>query len=114
MDKKTTKHDKKAKQVDLIQEETNIHEPEIQIVEKIVYKKQRVHGFFRTLTIITLLAVGILMLGESMNIAKITINGFPLDTAYPIFVIFSTIIIWSYRDIFGKLFGLILFLGVFG
>ena len=114
MNKKTTKHDKEAKQEEIIQEETNVHEPEIQVVEKIVYKKQRVHGFFRTLTIITLLAVGILMLGESMNIAKITINGFPLDTVYPVFVIFSTIIIWSYRNLFGKLFGLILFLGVFG
>ena len=40
-------------------------EPVIQIVEKIVYKKQRIHGFFRTLTIIALLAIGFLMLGES-------------------------------------------------
>lgn len=40
-------------------------EPTIQIVEKIIYKKQRIHGFFRTLTIIALLAIGFLMLGES-------------------------------------------------
>jgi len=40
-------------------------EPIIQIVEKIIYKKQRIHGFFRTLTIIALLAIGFLMLGES-------------------------------------------------
>ncbi len=117
MDKKTTKHNKKSQHEEHIQEvvheKTTTPEPEIQVVEKIVYKKQRVHGFFRTLTIITLLAVGILMLGESMNIVKITINDFALDTLYPIFVIFSTIIIWSYRDIFGKLFWLILFLGVF-
>jgi hypothetical protein len=108
MDKKTTKHNKKSQHEEHIQEvvheKTTTPEPEIQVVEKIVYKKQRVHGFFRTLTIITLLAVGILMLGESMNIVKITINDFALDTLYPIFVIFSTIIIWSYRDIFGKLF----------
>ncbi|MEI7563479.1 MAG: hypothetical protein WCJ39_07765 [bacterium] len=106
---KRKNHTKKEEIIQEVQE-TTPHEPEIQIVEKIVYKKQRVHGFFRTLTIITLLAVGILMLGESMNIAKITINGFALDTVYPIFVIFSTIIIWSYKDILGKVFGLILFL----
>jgi len=110
---KRKNHTKKEEIIQEVQE-TTPHEPEIQIVEKIVYKKQRVHGFFRTLTIITLLAVGILMLGESMNIAKITINGFALDTVYPIFVIFSTIIIWSYKDILGKVFGLILFLWVFG
>ena len=32
-------------------------QPVIQIIEKIVYKKQRIHGFFRTLTIIALLAI---------------------------------------------------------
>ncbi|MEI8008268.1 MAG: hypothetical protein WCI00_02230 [bacterium] len=37
-------------------------QPVIQIIEKIVYKKQRIHGFFRTLTIIALLAIGFLML----------------------------------------------------
>ena len=114
MKKKSTKHEKTGKQEEIVQETPSIQEPEVRIVEKIVYKKQRVHGFFRTLTIITLLAVGILMLGESMGIAKITFNGFALDTVYPIFVIFSTIIIWSYRDLFGKIFGVILFLGVFG
>jgi hypothetical protein len=77
-------------------------EPEI--IERIVYKKQRVHGFFRTLTILVLLVIGFLMLGESMGIAKVTIGDFALDTVYPIFVIFSAIVIRSYRDIFGKLF----------
>lgn len=95
-----------------VQTEEILQEPEI--VEKIIYKKQRVHGFFRTLTIITLVLIGFLMLGESMNIAKITIGKFALDTLYPIFVIFSCIIIRSYKGIFGKLFGLFLFLGVFG
>lgn len=37
-------------------------QPVIQIVEKIIYKKQRIHGFFRTLTIIALVAIGFLML----------------------------------------------------
>ncbi|MEI7920008.1 MAG: hypothetical protein WCH65_07840 [bacterium] len=32
-------------------------EPTVQIIEKIIYKKQRIHGFFRTLTIIALLAI---------------------------------------------------------
>ena len=32
-------------------------QPVIQIVEKIIYKKQRIHGFFRTLTIIALLVI---------------------------------------------------------
>jgi len=42
-----------------------LQQPTIQIIEKIVYKKQRIHGFFRTLTIIALLTIGFLMLGES-------------------------------------------------
>jgi hypothetical protein len=66
MNKKTTKHNKKSQHEEhtqeVIHEKTATQEPEIQVVEKIVYKKQRVHGFFRTLTIITLLAIGILML----------------------------------------------------
>jgi hypothetical protein len=39
-----------------------IQPPVVQIIEKVVYKKQRIHGFFRTLTIIALLAIGFLML----------------------------------------------------
>jgi hypothetical protein len=84
------------------------------VIERIVYKKQRVHGFFRTLTIITLLFIGFLMLAESMHITKITIGNFALDTVYPIFVIFSSIILRSYKGLFGKICGLILFIGVFG
>lgn len=91
-----------------------IPEEEPVVIEKIVYKKQRVHWFFRTLTILVLLAIGFLMLGESTGIAKLTMGDFALDKVYPIFIIFSTIIIRSYRDVFGKIFGLILFLGVFG
>lgn len=45
--------------------DSQMQEPTIQIIEKIVYKRQRIHGFFRTLTIIALLAIGFLMLGES-------------------------------------------------
>lgn len=111
---KTKKHETKheVKPVEIETFETPAETSEV--IEKIVYKKQRVHGFFRTLTILVLLLIGFLMLGESMNIAKITIGNFALHTVYPIFVIFSTIVIRSYRDIFGKLFGLILFLWVFG
>ncbi|MEI7558921.1 MAG: hypothetical protein WCJ45_09450 [bacterium] len=106
----------KAKKTKKIEVETTVQEPipEPQIIEKIVYKKIRVHGFFRTLTILALLAIGFLLLGETMGIAKITVGNFALDIIYPIFIIFSTIVIWSYRGVFGKLFGLILFLGVFG
>ena len=89
-------------------------EADIQIIEKIVYKKQRVHGFFRTLTIIVLLVIGFLMLGESMGIAKVSIGNFALNVIYPLVVIFSTIVIRSYKGRFGKLFGLLLFLWVFG
>lgn len=89
-------------------------ETDVQIIEKIVYKKQRVHGFFRTLTIIVLLVIGFLMLGESVGIAKVTIGNFSLNIIYPLVVIFSTIVIRSYKGLFGKLFGLLLFLGVFG
>jgi hypothetical protein len=71
--------------------------PVIQIVEKIIYKKQRIHGFFRTLTIIALLAIGLLMLGESTGILELSINSFKLHQIYPLVIIFSTIIIRSYR-----------------
>lgn len=40
-------------------------QPTIQIVEKIVYKRPRFHGFFRTLTLLALLVIGFLMLGEA-------------------------------------------------
>ena len=92
----------------------NIQQPTIQIVEKIVYKKQRIHGFFRTLTIIALLTIGFLMLGESTGLITLSVNSFKLHQIFPIFIIFSTIIIRSYKWVFGKLFGLILFLTVFG
>ncbi len=88
--------------------------PVIQIVEKIVYKKQRIHGFFRTLTIIALLAIGFLMLGESTGLIELSINSFKLHQIYPLVIILSTIIIRSYRGILGKIFWLILFLWVFG
>ncbi len=86
----------------------------IQIIEKIVYKKQRIHGFFRTLTIIALLTIGFLMLGESTGLIELSVNSFKLHQIFPIFIIFSTIIIRSYRGRLGKIFGLILFLTVFG
>ena len=50
------------KQEPLPPEPIIIQQPIVQIVEKIVYKKRRIHGFFRTLTIIALLAIGFLML----------------------------------------------------
>jgi len=87
--------------------------PVIQIVEKIIYKKQRIHGFFRTLTIIALLAIGLLMLGESTGILELSINSFKLHQIYPLVIILSTIIIRSYKWLLGKIFWLILFLGVF-
>ena len=68
-----------------------------QVIEKIVYKKQRIHGFFRTLTIIALLAVGVLMLLENTGVMKLSIANFDLYLIYPIIVIFSTIIIRGYR-----------------
>src|SRR5574344_721364 len=71
--------------------------PVIQVVEKIVYKKQRIHGFFRTLTIIALLAIGFLMFGESTGLIELSINAFKLNQIYPLVIIFSTIIIPSYR-----------------
>lgn len=77
-----------------------IQQPIIQIIEKTVYKKQRIHGFFRTLTIIALLLIGFLMLGESTGIITLSINSFRLHQIFPIFIIFSTIIIRSYKGIF--------------
>lgn len=89
-------------------------QPIIQIIEKVVYKKQRMHGFFRTLTIIALLAIGFLMLGESTWLITLSVNSFKLNQIFPLFIIISTIIIRSYKGIFGKIFGLFLFLCVFG
>jgi|GEM_PF-1128248 len=89
-----------------------IQQPVIQIVEKIVYRKQRIHGFFRTLTIIALLAIGFLMLGESTGIVELSVNTFKLHQIFPLVIILGTIIIRSYKGIFGKIFGLIIFLGV--
>lgn len=93
-------------------QEQYTQEPKIQIVEKIVYKKQRIHGFFRTLTIIALLAIGFLMLGESTWLITLSINSFKLHQIFPIVIIFSAIVIRSYKGIFGKIFWLILFLTV--
>lgn len=90
-----------------------IQPPVIQIVEKVIYKKQRIHGFFRTLTLIALLAIGFLMLGESTGMIELSVNSFKLHTIYPIVIILSTIIIRSYRWLLGKIFWLILFLAVF-
>lgn len=95
------------------QQQPNIQPPVIQIIEKIVYKKQRIHGFFRTLTIIALLAIWFLMLGESTGIINLSVNSFKLHQVFPLFIIFSTIVIRSYRGIFWKIFGLILFLSIF-
>ena len=89
-------------------------QPVIQIIEKIVYKKQRIHGFFRTLTIIALLAIWFLMLWESTGLISLSVNSFKLHQIFPLFIIFSTIIIRSYKGIFWKIFWLILFLIVFG
>jgi hypothetical protein len=85
---------------------------EPQVVEKIVYQKQRIHGFFRTLTLLTLLFVGVLMLLEVMGIFSLSIGGVALNTFYPVFVILSVIVIWSYKGIFGKIFGFLMFLSV--
>lgn len=87
--------------------------PVIQIVEKVIYKKQRIHGFFRTLTLIALLAIGFLMLGESTWLLELSVNSFSLHQIYPLVIILSTIIIWSYKWLLGKIFWLILFLAVF-
>jgi len=96
-------------------EELNIIEkPVIQIIEKIVYKKQKIHGFFRILTIIILIVIWFLMLGESTDIVKLSINNFTLHTIYPLIIILSAIILRSYKWLFGKIFWLILFLWIFG
>jgi len=90
-----------------------IQPPVVQIIEKIIYKKQRIHGFFRTLTLIALLAIGLLMLGESTWLLELSVNSFSLHQIYPLVIILSTIIIWSYKWLLGKIFWLILFLTVF-
>ncbi len=94
------------------QETPEVVAPEVQVVEKIVYQKQRVHGFFRTLTLLTLLFVGILMLLEGLWIFSLSIAGVAINMFYPVFIILSVIVIWSYKWIFGKVFGLLMFLSV--
>lgn len=90
-----------------------ITQPVIQIIERVIYKKQRMHGFFRTLTIIALLIIWFLMLGESTGMIELSINSFKLHQIFPIVIILSTIVIRSYKWILGKIFWLILFLAVF-
>ena len=85
---------------------------QVQVIEKIVYKKQRVHWFFRTLTLLALLFVGILMLLEGLWLFALNIGGVSMNTFYPVFIILSVIIIRSYRGIFGKIFGLLMFLSI--
>ena len=89
-------------------------QPIIQIIEKVIYKKQRIHGFFRTLTIIALLVIGVLMLGEITGLITLSINSFKLHQIFPIVIILSSIIIRSYKGLFGKIFGLIIFMAVWG
>lgn len=91
---------------------TNSQQP--QVIEKIVYQKQKVHGFFRTLTILALVVIGFLMLLETLHVFSLNINGFDLHLIYPVFILFSSIVIWSYKGLFGKLFWLLLFLIVVG
>gem|GEM_PF-6731531 len=49
------------------------------------------------MTIIALLVVGVLMLLENTGVMKLSIGNTNLDLIYPVIVIFSTIIIRSYR-----------------
>ncbi|MBU0626739.1 hypothetical protein KKG31_06215 [Patescibacteria group bacterium] len=51
-----------------------------------------------------MLVVGILMLLEVTGVLKLSINNFNLDIAYAIFIVFSSIIIRSYKGLFGKIF----------
>lgn len=97
-----------------VQTSIGIHFDGAQVVEKIVYKKQRMYGFFRILTMIALLAVGVLMLLESTGILKLSVNNLNLDVIYPVFIILSTIVIRSWRGWFGRIFWLILFLWIVG
>lgn len=94
------------------QETADVPVSKPQVVEKIVYQKQRIHGFFRTLTLLTLLFVGVLMLLEVLGIFSLSIGGVAINTFYPVFVILSVIVIWSYKGIFGKIFGFLMFLSV--
>jgi len=76
--------------------------------------KQKTYWFFRILTIWVLVAVGFLMLGESLNVFKFYIWDLPLSKVYPIIIIFSTVILWNYKYFIGKLMWLFLFFLVFG
>lgn len=82
----------------------DMHVDAPQVIEKIIYKQPKIHGFFRTLTIIALLVVGVLMLLENTGVLKLSIAHFNLNLLYSIFIIFSTIVIRSYKGLFGKIF----------
>lgn len=101
-----------TEQTTTTQPNVEVHVDVPQVIERVIYKTQRIHGFFRTLTIIALAIIGFLMLMENYGILKVYIGDFALNTIYPIFIIFSCIVIWSYKWLFGKIFGLIMFLAV--
>lgn len=76
--------------------------------------KQKTYWFFRILTIWVLVAIGFLMLGESLNIFRFYIWELALSKVYPVIIIFSTVILWNYKYFIGKLMWLFLFFLVFG
>lgn len=76
--------------------------------------KQKTYWFFRILTIWVLVAIGFLMLGESLNVFKFYVWDLPLSKIYPIIIIFSTVILWNYKYFIGKIMWLFLFFLVFG
>lgn len=73
-------------------------------------KKKKTNWFFRVLSLIALLWVGFLMLGESANILKINLAGFELANIYPIVVLISVVILFVYKNILSKILWLIIFL----
>lgn len=87
-------------------------QPKVEVVEKIVYKKQRVHGFFRTLALVALLFVGVLMLLEWLKIFSLDLDWLDTKIFYPVFIILNVIVIWSYKGLFGKIMWSLMFLGV--
>lgn len=76
--------------------------------------KQKTYWFFRMLTIWVLVAVGFLMLGESLNIFKFYAWDLELSKIYPLIIIFSTVILRNYKKFIWKILWLFLFFLVFG
>jgi len=90
----------------------NGHDEEIEI-EGLV-KKTKNYGIIRILILLVLVVTGFLMLGETTDLLSLSVKWLVLSQIYPIVILLSVIVLFSYKKIIGKILGLILFLVIVG